>query len=331
MCLLSRLIRLASCSLAACAMAQPCHAEAGLPAAPTVVPAAQARHAAQATLLAATRAGTRIVAVGDHGTILLSDDGGRSHRQAKSVPIDATLTSVSFVTATLGWAAGHWGAVLRTDDGGETWTRQRLDTSQDRPLFALHFFDANHGVAVGLWSLVLVTNDGGQNWKSVELAPPEGAKKADLNLLGLFADGAGRLFAAGEKGMVLRSDDRGRHWTYLPTGYKGSFWTGLVAPDGALLVAGLRGSLYRGTDDGKVWTRIDTRSKSSITALAQAGSDILGVGLDGLVLRSADGGTSFKSQVREDRASLTTVAVNAAGRPVLYSRQGVLAADGNGP
>lgn len=329
--LLTRLIRLASCSLAACALAQPCHAEAGLPPTPTVVPAAQTRHAAHATLLAATRAGARIVAVGDHGIILLSDDGGRSHRQAKSVPIDATLTSVSFVTATLGWAAGHWGAVLRTDDGGETWTRQRLDTSQDRPLFALHFFDAKHGVAVGLWSLVLVTDDGGQTWKTVELAPPEGAKKADLNLLGLFADGAGRLFAAGERGMVLRSDDRGHHWTYLPTGYKGSFWTGLVAPDGALLVAGLRGSLYRGTDDGKVWTRIDTRSKSSITALTQAGSDILGVGLDGLVLRSADGGTSFKSEVREDRASLTTVAVNAAGRPVLYSRQGVLAPDGNGP
>ncbi|HET7866934.1 MAG TPA: YCF48-related protein, partial [Burkholderiaceae bacterium] len=197
--ILTRLIRLASCSLAACTMAQPCFADAALPPSPTVVPAAQTRHAAQATMLAATRAGARIVAVGDHGIILLSDDGGRSHRQAKSVPLDATLTSVSFATATRGWAAGHWGAVLRTDDGGETWTRQRLDTSQDRPLFALHFFDANHGVAVGLWSLVLVTDDGGQSWKAVELAPPEGAKKADLNLLGLFADGAGRLFAAGEK------------------------------------------------------------------------------------------------------------------------------------
>lgn len=324
------LVRLAGCGIAAFAVALPCQAQPGQLPVPVVVPAAQAGHAVRATMLAATRAGTRIVAVGDHGVILLSDDGGKSHRQAKSVPVDATLTSVSFANETLGWAAGHWGAVLRTDDGGETWTRQRLDTTQDRPLFAIRFFDANHGVAVGLWSLVLVTDDGGRSWDTVELPPPEGAKKADLNLLGLFADRRGRLFAAAEKGMVLRSDDQGRHWTYLATGYPGSFWTGLATPDGALLAAGLRGSLYRSADDGRNWTRIDTRSKSSITALAQVGDEILGVGLDGLVLRSADGGASFKADVRDDRASLTTLAVNASGRPVLYSRQGVVAPQGSG-
>lgn len=323
------LIRLAGCGIAAFALAHPCLAQPGPPPAPAVAPAVQVEHAAQATMLAATRAGTRIVAVGDHGVVLLSDDGGKNHRQARSVPIDAALTSVSFVNEKLGWAAGHWGAVLRTDDGGETWTRQRLDTTQDRPLFAIHFFDANQGVAVGLWSLVLVTDDGGKSWKTVELLPPEGARKADLNLLGLFVDRMGRLFAAGEKGMVLRSDDRGRQWTYLATGYKGSFWTGLVAPDGALLAAGLRGSLYRSTDDGKSWTRIDTRSKSSITALAQVGDEIVGVGLDGLVLRSADGGGSFKANVRSDHASLTALAVNDTAWPVLYSRQGVVPPNGN--
>ena len=156
---------------------------------------------------------------------------------------------------------------------------------------------------------------------------PEGAKKADLNLLGLFADDKGRLFAAGEKGMVLRSDDQGQHWTYLPTGYKGSFWTGLVAADGSILAAGLRGSLYRSTDDARTWTRIDTRSKSSITDLARVGNEIVGVGLDGLVLRSGDNGATFKSDVRDDRASLTALTVNAAGQAVLYSRQGVAALD----
>jgi photosystem II stability/assembly factor-like uncharacterized protein len=304
-------------------------AQGALPPQPVVVPATRVAHAAQATMLAATRAGGRIVAAGDHGIVLVSDDGGRSHRQAKSVPIDATLTSVSFVDASLGWAAGHWGAVLRSDDGGETWTRQRLDTSQDRPLFAIHFFDANNGVAVGLWSLVLVTADAGKSWQKVELAVPEGAKKADLNLFSLFVDTRGRVFAAGEKGMVLRSDDRGRHWTYLPTGYKGSFWTGLAAADGTILVAGLRGSMYRSIDDGRSWERVETHTRSSITALARADGDIIGVGLDGLVLRSQDGGASFKTDVRADRASLTALAINNSGQPVLYSTRGVVAADAN--
>jgi photosystem II stability/assembly factor-like uncharacterized protein len=204
-----------------------------------------------------------------------------------------------------------------------------MDIKQDRPLFSVHFFDANNGVAVGLWSLVLVTDNGGKTWQTVDMPIPEGAKKADLNLLGLFVDSLGRLYAAGEKGMVLRSEDRGRHWTYLATGYKGSFWTGLVAADGAILAAGLRGSLYRSTDDGRSWTRIETHTKSSITGLARAGGDIVGVGLDGLVLYSADGGASFRTEVRSDHASLTALAIVAGGQPVLYSRQGVLPLDGS--
>jgi photosystem II stability/assembly factor-like uncharacterized protein len=291
---------------------------------PIVAPAAHAPQALQATMLASTRAGARLVAVGDHGVVLLSDDGGKTHRQARQVPVDVPLTSVSFVDERRGWAVGHWGVVLQTDDGGETWRVQRSDTTVDRPLFAVHFFDANQGVAVGLWSLVLVTSDGGAHWQAVDLQAPEGARRADLNLFGLFTDAQGHLFAPAEKGMVLRSDDRGQHWRYLSTGYKGSFWTGVAPADGVLLVAGLRGSMYRSADDGQSWQRIDTHSKSSITALAAAGRQVVGVGLDGLVLRSEDAGASFSSRTRGDRLPLTAVTLDEKSQAVLYSRQGVV-------
>lgn len=295
--------------------------------APIVAPAARVPYASQAMMLGATLAGSRIVAVGDHGVVLLSDDDGKTQHQATLVPVDVTLTSVSFANERQGWAVGHWGVILHTEDGGRTWKLQRMDTQTDRPLFAVHFFDARTGVAVGLWSLVLVTEDGGTHWQPVPMLPPEGAKKADLNLYGLFADERGRIFAAAEKGMVLRSDDRGLSWRYLATGYRGSFWTGLVTPEGTLLAAGLRGSLYRSADDGATWQRIDTHSKSSVTALAQGEGRVLGIGLDGLELRSDDAGASFKTTVRPDRLPLTTMAVSVDGHPVLYSRQGVVHAD----
>jgi photosystem II stability/assembly factor-like uncharacterized protein len=293
---------------------------------PPFVAAQRVAHATQATLLAAARAGRRIVAAGDHGVVLLSDDDGKSFRQAKQVPVDCTLTALSFVDERQGWAAGHAGVVLHTEDGGETWALQRSEPQVDRPLFAIHFFDARRGVAVGLWSLILVTDDGGAHWQAVQPPVPEGAKKADLNLLGLFADAKGRLYATAERGMLARSDDLGRHWSYLTSGYKGSFWTGLALADGTLLAAGLRGSLYRSGDDGRSWVRIDARSTSSITALALAGNEVIGVGLDGLLLRSRDGGASVSSEVRSDRLSLTALAVAADGRPVLFSRQGLVPA-----
>jgi len=298
------------------------------PNAPRLVPAVRVAHAGTASLLGATRAGDRLVAVGDHGVVMLSDDGGQTWRQAKSVPVDSTLTSVSFTDARQGWAAGHWGVILHTEDGGESWAVQRSATGEDRPLFALHMLDAQRGVAVGLWSLVLVTEDGGKSWNPVMLTPPEGARKADLNLLSLFATGQGVLYATAEKGMLLRSADQGRHWSYLSTGYKGSFWTGVALPGGELLAAGLRGSLYRSTDEGKSWGRIDSHSESSITQLlavpGAGGAQVVGVGLDGLRLQSQDGGASFKTEVRPDHLGLTAAVVNAQGRLVLLSKQGLV-------
>lgn len=298
-------------------------AGATIPAEPLVAPAARVPQAARAALLASALAGARLVAVGERGVIMLSDDEGRTFRQARDVPVDVSLTGVSFVDGQQGWAVGHWGVVLATRDGGETWTLQRKDVQADRPLFAVHFFDARNGVAVGLWSLVLVTADGGASWRNVELSPPEGGKKADLNLLGLFADDRGRVFAAAERGMVLRSDDRGARWSYAATGYKGSFWTGLALPGGVLLAGGLRGSLYRSIDDGRSWARVETGSKASITGMAANEGRVIAVGLDGLVLRSTDAGATFTGVTRTDRAALTGVSLSPGGRAMFLSRQGV--------
>lgn len=278
-------------------------------------------------LLASAHAGSganaRIVAVGDHGTVLLSDDGGKRFRQAKAVPTRAALNAVSFADDKHGWAAGHWGSILVTVDGGETWTLQRTDTATDRPLFAIHFSDAEHGVAAGLWSLLLTTQDGGKTWNEVKLqAPPEGGK-ADRNLLGMFAAGKS-LYIAAERGMVLRSDDQGATWTYHDTGYKGSFWTGLALKDGTLLAAGLRGTLYRSGDGGKTWKAVDSGTKSSITGLAETAEGVVAVGLDGVVLKSSDSGQTFKAFQRDDRQLFTAVIDGANGKAVAFSKHGVV-------
>ncbi len=67
-------------------------------------------------------AGDRLVAVGQRGHVLLSDDKGQSWRQAE-VPSSSDLVAVTFPNATDGWAVGHDGIVLRSKDAGATWTR----------------------------------------------------------------------------------------------------------------------------------------------------------------------------------------------------------------
>ena len=86
-------------------------------------PALQAPRATRGVMLAVATAGSRIVAVGERGITLWSDDGGKTWHQAE-VPVSVTLTGLSFPTATEGWAVGHGGVVLHSADGGQHWTRQ---------------------------------------------------------------------------------------------------------------------------------------------------------------------------------------------------------------
>lgn len=287
-------------------------------------PAVRSPFAERSMILDATRAGTRLVAVGERGVVLLSDDEGAHWRQAGTVPVDATLTAVSFADARQGWAVGHLGVILHSADGGETWSVQRIDSVEDRPLFSVAFTDAHNGVAVGLWSLMLRTRDGGRTWEEAELPPPPGETRADANLMSVFGDAQGRLFIAGERGLVLRSLDAGESWSYHPTGYRGTFWSGTALADGTLIVGGLRGSVYRSTDGAESWQRVETGSQSSVTDFVALDGRVFAVGLDGVSLDSRDGGASFELSRRADRLSLTAAVATTDGGVVRFSRAGLV-------
>lgn len=287
-----------------------------------VRPAEISSSSLKAPIFGASKAANRVIGVGDYGTVLLSDDGVRFH-QAKSVPVSSALTSVSFIDYNNGWAVGHWGVILNTVDGGEHWAVQRVDTGEDRPLFSVHFYDAQHGLAVGLWSLVLTTDNGGKSWSPVSLPePPEGGK-ADRNLFKIFTSSTGATFIAAERGVVLRSEDKGKTWSYVQTGYNGSFWSGIALDNGSLLVGGLRGTIYKSTDDGKHWAPVNTGIKSSITDITQTSKYVIATGLDGMMLMSKDGGNTFISSQRGDRLALTaTIASPGNNRIVVFSKKG---------
>ncbi|QBQ98812.1 WD40/YVTN/BNR-like repeat-containing protein [Paraburkholderia pallida] len=320
--MIKTLVACAALCASAVALAQP----AGMVADWAAKPAHAWSAPSHMMLLDATHAGKRIVAVGEHGVIIISEDEGKTWRQAREVPVSATLSAVTFTDAQHGWAVGQWGVILATRDGGETWQKQRMDLSVDQPLFSVLFTNAQDGMAVGLWSLMLATHDGGKTWTKVTVPKPPGAGRADRNLYHVFADKQGALYIDSEQGMVLKSTDGGATWSYLPTGGKGTLWAGVALPDGRIVVGGLLGSLYQSSDGGATWTALNANTKSSIADLVATGNGLLGVGLDGLVLRQRGGSASFEVHQREDRATLTAALIDGAGKPILFSQDGVLPA-----
>jgi photosystem II stability/assembly factor-like uncharacterized protein len=278
--------------------------------------------AAQAPILAATRAGNRLIAVGEHGVVLLSDDDGQHWRQAQTVPTQALLTGVNFVDAQQGWAVGHDGVILHSDDGGEHWIQQRQDLSTDKPLMAVRFTDATHGIAVGLFSLALRTEDGGATWTPFELVP---GSSDDKHLYAIFGDG-NVLCIAAEAGAVYRSLDAGASWSLIQTSNIGSFWTGAALPDGRLLLAGQRGHVFVSDDHGASWSEVASGTQQSLTAiLPTAGATLEIVGLAGVELHSADAGSHFSVSALPDRLPLLAMVATQKGEVLHFGSSGPVA------
>ena len=108
--------------------------------------------------------------VGDSGTILHSEDGGRKWRIAH-VGLLPHLYSISFVNDKEGWAVGQNGFSLKTSDGGKTWKRVILE--KENSLYKIRMCQ-NYGIIVGDQATIIETNDGGKTWDKVatDLDPP---------------------------------------------------------------------------------------------------------------------------------------------------------------
>ena len=319
------------------ALAAPADAADAPPPSRTAEPA---RLAAQALLIAIARAGERLVAVGDRGIIVLSDDQGASWTQAQSVPTPALLTGVCFLDGSHGVAVGHDEVILTSADAGRSWRLTHYAPEAERPLLDVWCGAGGRAIAVGAYSTYLTTSDAGASWSESKFAPvpaaaapgtapgtSAGTAAADEGAGGGYhlnrivsAGGDGpRLYMAAEAGHLYRSDDGGASWRTLASPYEGSFFgvLPLAGQPGAVLAFGLRGNLYRSENQGASWRRIDTGTVAMLDGGAQsADGSVAIVGLSGTVLVSRDGGRTFILLEQPDHTGLAA-AVTAGDRSLV--------------
>jgi photosystem II stability/assembly factor-like uncharacterized protein len=303
-------------------------------------------------LLGLARAGSRLVAVGERGLILLSDDDGKSWRQAK-VPVAVTLTAARFPTPKSGWAVGHAGVVLHTVDGGETWARQ-LDgkavtgilteaakasgsaqlsavaqqfagDGPDKPFLDLHFQDERHGILVGAYGLVLRTENAGKTWQPLmdRIDNPKG-----LHIYAIAVRGDSILLA-GEQGFLAHSADGGKTFARVEAPYRGSYFTLAALPDGGVVIGGLKGNAFRSID-GVRFEKVEGFIPVSLSASAVlADGKIVFSNQVGQLFVSGDQGHSVRPVPQFHAAPLAAVAQAANGNIVVAGVRGVAIVPGN--
>ncbi len=263
-------------------------------------------------LLDITRAGERLVAVGERGVIIVSDDDGDSWRQA-SVPVSVTLTSLHFPQPQLGWAVGHSGVILHSSDGGETWTLQFDGHVANRKYLAW----AQQRVEELEAALADAEDEAAQ--EELEFAFEEASfavddatdaidtGPADPFLDVLFLD-ASTGFAMGAYGMLYRTNNGGSDWEIAIDGIDNPdryhYYAMAVGADGRLYLSGEAGLLYYSSDAGSNWERVDDVYDGTLFGVAERGDQLYAYGLRGHVFRSADGGVSWEEVENPERYSL---------------------------
>ncbi|OWQ90898.1 hypothetical protein CDN99_12115 [Roseateles aquatilis] len=188
---------------------------------------------------------TRKLAVGAFGTILFSDDDGRTWRVRPS-GTEMDLSGVAYASPSTAVAVGDGGVILRSGDGGRTWAaaasgvteRLRHVTASDGGVF----------IAVGDAGVMLRSADGGATWRRVAV--------------GLFTDwfdgvafaDADIVVAVGWNG-AMRSVDAGVTWTVQPpiAGVYGLRGVGFSRKTAGLGVATESFGISRTSNGGASW------------------------------------------------------------------------------
>ncbi|SDX19374.1 Uncharacterized protein SAMN04487960_10719 [Marinobacter mobilis] len=286
-----------------------------------------------------TQAGERIVAVGERGHIIFSDDEGQSWSQGQ-VPVSVTLTALDFADADTGWAVGHSGVVLRTDDAGASWALQLTG------IRAAELAIAGKEVrAAELEERIAEAPEeekGDLEWALDDLYFSIENMRSDLDigpvnpLLDVWFENEQHGFVIGAYGMILRTNDGGDSWQDWsgrlenPSGYHLNAITSVTG--GGLVIVGEAGQIFVSVDNGETWELRDSPYPGSLFGVLGTGNvnEILAFGLRGNVLLSRDLGKSWTIVPSGATATLNGGAVADDGRITLVGNGGAILVSTNG-
>ena len=280
--------------------------------------AMQMKKAASSMLLDIAAAGDRLVAVGERGHILYSEDNGDSWIQAQ-VPSSAMLTRVFFISPELGWAVGHDGNVLVSQNGGVNWELQR-----DGLAAQAQINEARAGAAKQRLETLSKKVKNAPEEEQAELSEALEEAAHDLDkarealdepvyeqpLMDVWFANAEQGWASGAYGTLLRTQNGGRQWndwSHKVDNPDELHLNGVVgAPSGELYLASEWGTVFRSRSEGESWEPLESGYEGSFFGIlvSPATGSIFAYGLLGTVYRSTDQGETWEPLESGAMASL---------------------------
>lgn len=301
-------------------------------------PARPTELAPQSLLNDVAEAGDRLVAAGERGHIIYSDDEGQTWTQAE-VPVSVTLTGVDFGTESHGWAVGHSGAVLHSSDSGATWELQ-LDGIRAAELAIASQEDAIAEMEERIEQAPEEEKED-LEWALDDLFFRLENMQADLDIgpvnpfLDVWFENDRHGFVIGAYGMAYRTTDGGETWQDWspkldnPQGFHLNAISRIAG--GALFIVGEAGQIHVSIDAGETWERRESPYPGSLFGVIGTGrvNEVLAFGLRGTLMYSSDLGKSWSVVNTGSTATLNDGAAEG-DRVILVGNGGAVLTSGNG-
>lgn len=203
------------------------------------------------------------------------------------------LNSVYFVDVNTGWAAGKNNTILKTADGGKTWSRALERQEGGNDFSSIFFTNAKEGWAQG--HVLLHSSDGGETWRPA--SPLPGRKSLGAG----GAVGTIRLQTAmfGTSDRLFKSEDGGTTWTDISKLPRNSFRAVFALDPQHVWMVGDYGLYAFTTDGGATWQEPPMPVKCRLTQVYFVSPRIgwiLPSNHNGGPLATTDGGLTWASQ-----------------------------------
>ena len=235
-------------------------------------------------------------AVGENGTILHTRNGGVTW-ESQSSP-SHLLVDVCAVSSKEGYVVGDRGAILNTKDGGTVWNAQ--DSRTTECFGATHFVSPQKGWAVAEAGVVLHTTNGGSVWQRQ-------ASGTAQELLAVFFVDAETGWCVGSGGEIIHTHNGGKTWQRQESGTTWNLFDVHFTSKQRGWAVGMSGTILSTLDGGASW-RLASISRRHSSFLLDAvtfvtadkgwvvGLDLRSLGMDGLILRTENGGKTWQRQ-----------------------------------
>jgi photosystem II stability/assembly factor-like uncharacterized protein len=223
-------------------------------------------------------------------TIFVTRDSGIRWTQSRQFAppefdgASVELYSVRFPSKKRGWVVGSISKrdqvidsiVVRTEDGGDTWQRQRAPSKFE--LIHLDFDNERRGWIAGAGGTILKTDDGGLTW-----SPQKSGVTGTIYHVDVRDEKRG--WAVGERGLILRTDDGGDRWEQINLEKRSTLLSVQFITDDEGWAVGRAGTILRSSDGGRTWIQQESSTKQNLYALHFNKKIGWAVGGDGIVLR----------------------------------------------